>query len=196
MQNFITLENDIALLKPLSMDHASDLLKITIDKAELLKYSPSENHTEEKLHNYISTALDQKSRGSRFPYTIIDKRDSTIAGSTSYMSISLRHERMEIGSTWLGYPYQGTGLNTHVKYLMLSHAFEVMGIQRIEFKADALNIQSRKAMEKIGAQYEGILRSHTILSDGRRRDTVYYSILASEWSDVKKNLINKINQPS
>src|SRR5690606_4403529 len=101
-------------------------------------------------------------------------------------SISLKDLRLEIGWTWIDRATQGSGLNKHCKYLLLSYAFENLGIQRIEFKTDSRNIQSRKAIEKIGGVYEGLLRNHTLLPDGYRRDTVYYSILKAEWEAVKR----------
>ncbi len=118
-------------------------------------------------------------------FTIIDKESGSLAGSTSYTNFSDRDKRVEIGWTWLGMKYQGTGLNRNCKFLLLQHAFENMGMMRVEFKSDKNNTQSRKALKNIGAEEEGILRSHSLTSKGIRRDVVYYSILRSEWPYLK-----------
>jgi RimJ/RimL family protein N-acetyltransferase len=116
------------------------------------------------------------------------------AGSTSFGNYDPKNERIEIGWTWLFSNYQRTGLNWNMKYLMFQFAFEELNIKRVELKADGRNLQSRNAMQGIGAQYEGTLRSHTIMSDGYRRDTVYYSVLADEWPAVSSRLLTRINK--
>jgi len=121
----------------------------------------------------------------KYPWAIYDKKAEAYAGCTSYLNISAVNSRLEIGSTWIGEEFQRTGLNRACKFLLLSYAFEDLGWERVELKTDSRNEQSKTAIQKIGAQYEGKLRSHTLMSDGYRRDTVYYSILKPEWPRIK-----------
>ena len=106
-------------------------------------------------------------------------------GSTSFGNISLRDKRAEIGWTWIGQNYQGKGINSEIKYLMIKYLFETLDFERVELKTDVLNIKARKALLRIGLKEEGVLRSHTLMTHGRRRDTVYYSLLKSEWEEIK-----------
>jgi len=184
----IVLEDDRIRLRPLISDDYNNLLPISHNNQGLLKYSPTQINTAAQLRNYIDIALTQKSEGTRYPMISFDKKAQAYSGSTSYLNISNPNERLEIGATWIGREFQGTGLNKHQKYLMLNYAFEKLQMKRVELKTDTRNLQSQRAMEKIGAIREGILRSHTIMSDGFRRDTVYFSILVSEWPEVKKRI--------
>jgi len=186
----IILENDRIKLRPLIEDDYNNLRPIAHRNPQLLQYSPKQVNTDEKLRAYISKALQQKAEGSRYPFISFDKKAQEYAGSTSYLNISNDNERLEIGATWIGSSFQGTGLNKQQKLLMLSYAFETLGMQRVELKTDSRNLQSQRAMEKIGAVKEGALRSHTIMEDGYRRDTVYFSILFNEWPDIKKTIFS------
>ncbi|MGB0839697.1 MAG: GNAT family N-acetyltransferase [Chitinophagales bacterium] len=188
----LILEDKRVRLTPLVSEDADSLLPIVLHKPKLHQYSPSEAHTPELLATYIAGALLLKTQGIRYPFLIFDKKAKKYAGSTSFGNISNKNSRVEIGWTWIGYDFQGTGLNTHMKFLMLQYAFETLGFERVELKADGRNTQSRRAMEKIGATFEGTLRSHTVMSDGYRRNTVYYSILQSEWQGVKAGLIRRM----
>lgn len=122
----------------------------------------------------------------RLVLTVIDKEKDRLIGSTSLGNISERDKRIEIGWTWISKNYQGKGINSQPKYLLLKYCFEELNYERVEFKTDVLNIPARKALLRIGAIEEGILRSHTIMTNNRRRDTIFYSILKSEWNDVKR----------
>ncbi len=173
-------------LEPLDWPHFDHLLPICLEEPELLKYSPSRFGTEEALREYFQNAINAYENKLRIPLVIFDKRISEYVGSTSFMTISEKDLRVEIGSTWISKKVQRTGLNRAVKAILLSYAFEDWGMERVELKTDARNIQSQKAILGIGATYEGKLRSHTLMSDGHRRDTVYFSILKSEWSNIKK----------
>ena len=186
----IILENDRALLKPLSKDDYDDYWRISQKDPGLLKYSPALINTPELLENYIQTALDLRENNEKYSFTIIDKSKNTIVGSTSFMNISTVNKSLEIGSTWLDPDTQGTGLNRQNKLLMLAYAFEEIEFERVELKTDSRNLQSRKAILKIGAQYEGCLRSHMLMSDGYRRHTIYYSIIKKEWPSIKTHLEN------
>jgi len=185
-ENDLILETDRALLRPMTLGDFDDLWKATHQNPDLLQYSPSLIHTPETLRVYMEKAIQARKEETRYAFVIFDKKVEALAGSTSIWQFSQRDERLEIGHTWIGDAFQGTGLNRHCKFLLLRFAFETLKYKRVEFKTDALNVQSRKAMAKIGAIEEGILRSHMLMSDGvRRRDTVYLSILAGEWDKMK-----------
>ncbi|SDZ34832.1 MULTISPECIES: GNAT family N-acetyltransferase [Rhodonellum] len=125
-------------------------------------------------------------RKERLQFVIIDKNTDLLIGSSAFGNISSRDSRLEIGWTWLGQQFQGIGINHQIKQLMLSHCFEVLDLERVEFKTDVLNSQARKALRNIGAIEEGVLRGHTLMTKNRRRDTLYFSILKNEWPQLKR----------
>lgn len=184
----VILQNERTLLRPLTAAGYSDLLPIALSDDKLLQYSPMPVYAEELLQQYIETAIAERQKQQRYAFIIFDKKAAQYAGSTSFLNISNKDRRLEIGATWLGKPFQQTGLNRHNKWLMLQYVFEQLGFERVEFKTDERNTASRTAIEKIGGQYEGTLRSHTLMYDGYRRNTVYYSILRSEWPAIKQLL--------
>ena len=192
LQRKIILENKRVKLEPLSFNHLNSLLLIAKNNPNLLKYSPSKFGNREFLKEYIESALNSKSTNKRYPFAIFDKVQNKYVGSTSYGNISNNDKRLEIGWTWLGTEFQGTGLNKHCKYLLLKFAFDKLKFERIELKTDSRNLQSRKAIEKIGGKFEGELRSHTLMLDGHRRNTVYYSILKNEWEITKNTIFGEI----
>ena len=126
-----------------------------------------------------------RENGIRYTFTVWDKMEQAFAGSTSFLNISEADDRLEIGATWYGRKFQRTGLNRHCKFLLLSYTFEVLKAVRVEFRTDERNTDSRTAIEKIGGIYEGTLRTHMLMPDGHRRNTACYSILSSEWMDLK-----------
>ncbi len=184
----ILLENKRVRLEPLSKTHLAGLLPISLAHPQLLQYSPSLFGDETKLNQYIQIALEARLTNSRYAFAIFDREHQRYVGSTSFGAVSNYDKRLEIGWTWLDPVVQGTGLNQECKYLLLHYAFEELKFDRVEFKTDSRNLQSRRAIEKIGGTYEGELRSHTLLADGFRRNTVYYSILAAEWMEFKKSI--------
>jgi len=184
----IILENERALLRPLSMADFPALLPIAMEDPLLVQYSSYRIHTDAFLKNFMLHALKERDAGTRYAFTVFDKEKKVYAGSTSLGNISNRDQRLEIGWTWLGKSFQGTGLNTRCKALLLNYAFDTLHFQRVEFKTDERNAVSRKAIEKLGAIYEGTLRNHMGMPDGGRRNTVYYSILKNEWSDIKSRI--------
>ena len=188
-QETIILENNSVLLRPLTPSDEEGFTRIAFDY-DVWKYTRSLVMTPEELKVYIISALDEKEGRIRYPFTIIDKLSGEIAGSTSYANVSVKDKRVEIGWSWLGKKFQGTGLNKHCKFLLLQYAFEHLKFERVEFKTDVLNSAARKALLKIGAVKEGVLRSHTVMQDGRRRDTIYYSVLLNEWDSVKKKFFS------
>jgi len=186
-QNII-LENNHSLLRPLVAEDIEHLLPIATKDKDLMDFSPSEIHRPELIQAYVDTALEAKANCIRYPFLIFDKQKNQYAGSTSFGNMSNKNSRLEIGWTWIGKAFQRTGLNRNNKFLMLSYAFEKLNCLRVELKTDTRNIQSRTAMKKIGATEEGVLRSHTVMSDGYRRDTIYYSILQNEWEGIKNSI--------
>ncbi len=190
----IVLENKRVRLEPLSDTHLFELLPVVINNPNLLKYSPSPFGTEEQLKEIIRKAIDSRTDKQRYPFVIFDKQNNTYVGSTSYGNISVMDERLEIGWTWIDKKLQGTGLNKYCKHLLLTYAFDNLGNQRVEFKTDSRKIQSRKAIEKIGGKFEGELRSHTLMPDGHRRNTVYYSILKKEWDILNETTFKDLNK--
>ncbi len=181
----IVLENDRVKLELLGIGHLKHLLPIAERHPDLLLYSPSPFGSEELLKLYIEKALADRENKNRYPFVIINKADGAYAGSTSYGNISIPNQRLEIGWTWLDKKFHGSGLNKSCKFLLLDYAFGKLGIERVELKTDSRNLQSRKAIEKIGGIFEGELRSHTLMRDGFRRNSVYYSILKEEWENLR-----------
>lgn len=177
----LTLQSGRAKLEPLLPIHFEALLPVATAVPDLVKYSPSLISTPSDLRKYIETAQEERKRKFRYAFAVYDKQHRRFAGSTSFANISNYDLRLEIGWTWIDRNLQGSGLNQHMKFLMLEFAFETLHFERVEFRTDARNIASRRAIEKIGGKYEGTLRSHTVMPDGFRRDTVYYSILKREW---------------
>jgi RimJ/RimL family protein N-acetyltransferase len=146
-------------------------------------------YTKELLRRYIENSINDRKGKTRYSFSLFDKIKNAYAGSTSFLNISNADSRLEIGATWIGKEFQKTGVNRNCKYLMLAFAFDELKAERVEFKTDERNTVSRTAIEKIGGQYEGLLRSHTLLSDGFRRNTIYYSILRNEWEATKDNFL-------
>lgn len=188
----IVLENDRVRLEPLDKNHLNELLPIVIKHPDLLQYSPSPFGTPELLEENISKAITSRIDKQRYPFAIFDKLNNRFVGSTSFGNISTKDKRLEIGWTWIDKESQGTGLNKYCKHLLLSYAFEKLIMQRVEFKTDNRNNQSKKAIGKIGGTFEGILRSHTVMRNGYRRDTAYYSILKHEWDSINNTLFKEI----
>ncbi len=176
----ILFENERAIIRPLQGNDLVHLLPIALQDPTLLQYSPSQIHNEKHLKEYISHAVKARVNHDRYPFIIFDKKSQQYAGSTSFGNISNKDKRLEIGWTWIGRAFQGSGLNAACKAMMLDYTFRVLEFERVEFRIDSRNTRSRKAVEKLGATFEGELRSHTVMSNGFRRNTVYYSILRGE----------------
>jgi RimJ/RimL family protein N-acetyltransferase len=190
----IYLENSKVVLRPLNDKDFEGLQKIAFDPV-IWKYMPLiQMEDENDLLAYINKAIEEREKCVRYSFVIIEKLTGKLAGSTSLGNISEIDKRIEIGWTWLAREFRGSGLNKHCKFLLLQHIFESLNYERAELKTDALNLQSRKAIIKIGATEEGILRSHTLMSNGRRRDTVYYSILKEEWPGIKKSIFTELSE--
>lgn len=185
------LENNIVQLIPLEENHAGILKDIAFEK-DLIHYSPSDISSTDKLQKYINQAIRDKNNGTTLPYLIFDKRTQQYIGSTRFGFINTKNKILHIGWTWISKKAQGTGINTHMKFLMLQYAFEILKFEKVDFRIDERNIRSRKAVEKIGATLEGILRKDTLMLDGFRRSTCCYGILKEEWPLVKNTNFNNL----
>lgn len=183
----VVLQGAHVRLEPLSLHHHAALVQVGLDE-ELLRWTEAYPPTPEGLRAYIEAALQLQAEGTALPFAVISTADGRAVGSTRYGNIERAHRRVEIGWTWYGRAWQRTAVNTESKYLLLAHAFETLGCIRVEFKTDALNERSRRALLRIGAKEEGIFRHHMILPSGRVRDTVYYSIIDDEWPAVRAHL--------
>lgn len=183
----VTLEGRFVRLEPLSFDHLDALLEAGADH-EIWRYMPSNCSTRGEMRKAIETALEWQRAGTALPFATIDRRSGNAIGSTRYMNIVPEHKRLEIGWTWISPAWQRSASNTEAKYLMIRHAFEQLGCNRVELKTNALNAKSRAAILRIGAKEEGVLRNHMVNPDGTLRDTVYFSVIAPEWPEIKGRL--------
>jgi N-acetyltransferase len=183
----VTLEGRHVRLEPLSQVHHADLAALGLD-AGLWRWIPVPVRTPDEMLGYMAAASDEQARGVSLPFALIEKSSHRAIGSTRYGNIDRTHHRVEIGWTWLAPAWQRTTANTEAKYLLLRHAFETLGCIRVELKTDSLNERSRAAILRIGAREEGTFRNHMITASGRIRHTVYFSILDSEWPNVKSRL--------
>jgi RimJ/RimL family protein N-acetyltransferase len=190
----IILEDDSVLLRPLQESDADNLLEISVNEPETWKYSLVGADGKENLINYIQLAIKGRENQKEFPFIVFDKKTQKYAGSTRFYDMNLEYKSLQLGYTWYGSAFRGTGLNKHCKFLLLQFAFETLGVERVEFRADNNNERSIAAMKSIGCKVEGVLRSHmpTANSDVRR-DSIVLSILQKEWFDeVKENLKCKL----
>jgi N-acetyltransferase len=187
------LEDDRVLLRPLIESDIEFLLPYALNEQDTWKYSHKSAKGDEGMRNYIQTALTNRADGKEYPFIVFDKATQQYAGSTRFYDIQLHNDMLQLGYTWYGEAYRGTGLNKHCKFLLLQFAFETLGMLRVEFRADARNERSIAAMKSIGCQVEGILRSSMQLEDGGRRDSIVLSILKDEWDNgVKENLRKRL----
>jgi N-acetyltransferase len=189
----VTLEGRHVRLEPLAQKHHAALCAVGLDP-DLWELIPYRVTSPEEMAAYIQTALNGQAAGSAFPFATVDATTGRVIGSTRYMNIDEANRRLEIGATWIAAPWRRTAINTEAKYLMLRHAFETLGCIRVELKTDSLNQRSRNAIRRIGATEEGTLRQHIVTWSGRLRDTVYFSILDSEWPRVKQDLEQKLDR--
>ena len=189
----VVLEGELVRLEPLKPEHLEPLCEVGLIE-ELWRLVPTQINSPAAMKNYIETALDEQRRGVSLPFVTIEKSSKRVVGSTRFGNIDVKNLRAEIGWTWLNPQWQRTYVNTEVKLLMLSHAFEIWKCIRVELKTDVLNEKSRNAILRLGAKQEGIFRQHVICDSGRLRDSVYFSILDNEWQNVKENLTRKLGR--
>lgn len=191
--NPLTLEAQHIRLEPLSAAHHAGLCAVGLDE-DLWRLTTSVVRTPVEMHAYIEMAIDQQRQGTALPFAIIERSTGCAVGSTRYGNIDCGNRRVEIGWTWVARNWQRTFVNTEAKYLLLRHAFETLGCLRVELKTDSLNQQSRQAIRRLGAVEEGTFRNHMITPSGRLRHTVYYSIINTEWPQVKARLRGAISK--
>jgi RimJ/RimL family protein N-acetyltransferase len=189
----LKLEGSLVRLEPLRLEHHAGLCEVGLDE-DLWRWTTTQIRTPEEMRAYMETALEEEAAGLSLPFVTIEKASGLIVGSTRFGNIDRINRHVEIGWTWIGRNWQRSFVNTEAKYLMLRHAFETLGCLRVEFKTDSLNERSRKAILRIGAQEEGTFRNHMIVHDGRLRHSVYFSIIDSEWPQVKASLEEKISR--
>jgi len=188
-----TLEGVVVRLEPIRRDHGDLFWEVAKNDLEsMFRWIPYSMRTPEDFQRLIDKAFEEQQHGESVVFATIERASGKIVGSTRFMNIDRVNRRVEIGSTWIAPPWQRTAVNTEAKYLMLRHAFEVWECIRVELKTDALNQKSRNAILRIGAKEEGVLRRHLLTWTGRVRDTVYFSILDSEWPDVKRRLEDRM----
>jgi RimJ/RimL family protein N-acetyltransferase len=188
----ITLRGTHAILEPLSWDHHDDLVEATKD-GELWKLWYTVVPAPDKMMAELDRRMDRQVQGLMLPFAVRDKKSSKVVGMTSYWNVDAQHRRVEIGGTWYRKSVQRTAINTECKLLLLSHAFDTLGCICVELRTHFFNHPSRRAIERLGAKLDGILRNNQILPDGTIRDSCVYSIIASEWRVVKSNLTWRIN---
>jgi N-acetyltransferase len=183
----IVLEGDFVRLEPMTLEHHAALSAVGLDP-EIWRFTLALIQTPEEMRGYMEAALKLQRDGTTLPFVTIERSSGRVVGSTRFGNYDPANRRIEIGWTWIARPWQRTAINTEAKYLMLSHAFEKLHCVRVELKTDVLNTRSRQAMLRIGAKEEGVLRKHSLVWDGRYRDSIYYSILDDEWPTVKQEL--------
>lgn len=188
----ITLRGEHARLEPLSQAHRDGLVEAVKD-GELWKLWYTFVPKPENMTQEIDRRLGLQAAGSMLPFTVFDA-DETISGMSTYMNVDTANRRVEIGSTWYARRVQRSAVNTQCKLLLLAHAFERLDCVAVEFRTHFFNHQSRRGIERLGAKQDGILRSHQIAPNGTLRDTVVYSIIASEWPTVKAHLNYQLNE--
>ncbi|MBU3070619.1 GNAT family N-acetyltransferase [Aestuariicella sp. G3-2] len=192
MYKEVTLEGSHLRLEPLQTQHRDGLIRAICD-GELWKLFVTLIPHPDHIDAYMEKAFHSHRNGEGLTFVTIDKASGQIVGSSRFMNAHPQHQRVEIGSTFLAKRYQRTPFNTEAKLLMLTHAFESLKLNRVEFLTDFLNQTSRNAILRLGAKMEGILRSHMVMPDGRVRDSVIFSITRHEWPGVKQHLISKLN---
>ncbi len=190
----LILEDEFVLLRPLQETDIAHLLPFSRNEPELWKFSLVRANGKENLEHYIRIAIKARENGTEFPFIVYDKRTGKYAGSTRFYDINYGFKTIQLGYTWYGKDFQGTGLNKHCKYLLLTYAFETLGMERVEFRADNDNERSKAAMLSIGCKVDGVLRSNMPTFESElRRNSIVLSILRKEWfEEVKDHLKKKI----
>jgi N-acetyltransferase len=188
----VTLQGEHVRLERLSLDHLEQLCEVGLEP-ELWRWTASQMLTSVDMRAYVETALKWQAEGTALPFATISEQTGRVVGSTRFANIDSEDRHLEIGWTWIAPLWQRTAINTEAKYLMLRHAFEKLGCIRVEFKTDSLNEKSRRALLRIGAKEEGTFRNHMIVHGGRYRHSVYFSVIESEWPEVKARLEERLS---
>lgn len=190
----LILEDESVLLRPLQITDVENLLHFSLNEPEIWKYSLVRANGKANLENYMQIALTARANETEFPFIVLDKKSGKYAGSTRFYDINIPFKTVQIGYTWYGKDFWGTGLNKHCKYLLLQYCFETLGLERVEFRADNDNERSKAAMLSIGCKVDGVLRGNMPTFESEvRRDSIVLSILKQEWfNSVKEKLKNKL----
>src|SRR5512140_1545294 len=190
----VTLTGRFVRLEPLSEEHVSGLTAIGLEE-DIWRYMPyGQMRNEDDIRNWVRHMLELRMEGADMPFAVMDLASGCVAGCTRFLEIRPAHRGLEIGGTWYGAAYRRTRVNTESKYLLLEHAFERLHCLRVQIKTDSRNVRSQRAIERLGAVREGMLRNHLILPDGHVRHSIYYSILDTEWPAVKARLLEMLAQ--
>ncbi|MDQ0411918.1 GNAT family N-acetyltransferase [Mesobacillus stamsii] len=193
MDKKVTLEGKT--VKLVSMDSSQlDGLWEAGQNQSIWEFTSAKVTNKGEMKKVVESAIAEKEKGTQMPFVVLDKKTEKIVGSSRFLDISELHNTLEIGWTWYSPEYWRTSVNTETKLLMLQHAFENRGVNRVQFCTDSRNVRSQTAIARLGAQREGVLRKHRIIADGYIRDTVVYSILKEEWPVIKSNLYEKLNR--
>ncbi len=188
------LEDDCVMLRPLLQNDADLLVNFALNEPQLWQYSLISAAGKAKMDHYVELAIESRIQKNGYAFIVFDKRTNEYAGSTRFYDIQVKHQALQLGYTWYGQQFQGSGLNAHCKFLLLSFAFDRMGFERVEFRADVNNARSIAAMKSIGCTVEGVLKSNLMKDDGTRRDSIVLRILKEEWNaGVKELLLQKIS---
>jgi RimJ/RimL family protein N-acetyltransferase len=187
----VTLEGSIVRLEPLSLDHLDDLADLAFE-GDLWRWTMVQPSNRDELRAWIEAAVAGREAGSEMPFATIDKASGRAIGSSRFMSIVPEHKRLEIGWTWIALAHQRSGANREAKLLQMTHAFETLGANRVEFKTDSLNEKANPGLLRIGATFEGTFRNHMVMPGGRLRHSNYYSVTREEWPAVKAALQQRI----
>ena len=189
----LILEDEVVKLRPLQSSDLDNLLYFSINEPEIWTYSSYPMDGKENLKRYIDAAIKGRNDKKEFPFIVFDKKENAYAGSTRFYDTQLDNQTLQLGYTWYGKNFQGTGLNKHCKFLLLEYAFDKLQMERVEFRADNNNQRSIRAMKNIGCIVEGVLRSNVPVLGGKRHDSIVLSILKSEWeNEVKLRLKSKL----
>ena len=189
----VELIGESVKIQPMEAHHVKELFEAG-NFPEIWAYMSMQVRSIDDMESLVSNALQSRELGSEFPFVIIDRASGKIVGSTRFLNISLPNRNLEIGWTWLTPSVWRTRINTECKYLLLKHCFETLGAIRVQLKTDSRNLRSQQAIQRIGGIKEGVLRNHMIMHDGYIRDSVYFSIIDSEWAMVKDNLESILEQ--
>ena len=187
----VTLRGSIVRLEPLRVEHVEGLAAVGLD-SELWRLQPRSVNSIDDMRSYVDAALGEQRLGSSLPFVIVDQRTEQAVGSSRFMDIALAHRRLEIGATWFARSAQRTGANIESKLLLLTHAFETLGVQKVVFKTEVLNTTSQAAIRGIGASEEGTFRRHLLAEGGRFRDMIYFAIFDDDWPEAKERITARL----
>jgi RimJ/RimL family protein N-acetyltransferase len=191
----VKLQGSVVRLEPLRSEHVPQLWNVVKDSLEeMFRWWPYRVDSLDGFQTFMKLVLAEQERGLAMAFATIERTSGRVVGSTRFLNPDMPNRRIEIGTTWIAPAWQRTAINTEAKYLMLHHAFEHWKCLRVELKTDALNQRSRDAILRIGAKEEGILRKHIIMWNGRVRDSVYFSVLDTEWPDIKLRLEERLRR--